>query len=614
MIPIISPTGLHLSIADFVARAEQLLGSGEPIMAHDAARAGLDVDPSHVRLRQLQALSLARSGDVERANALLSGLAAEGHDDGETLGMLARTHKDMAQRSEGAARHEHLDCAWHFYHSGFIAARGRNDLAAATYLGINAAAISVLMGELQAARVTAREVRGICESSPGPSDHWREATLAEAALILGEIPAAQDHYRNAARLAGRRHADISSARRQAMLLASQLPGLGDAASMLPSHPVMVFSGHMIDAPGRQQPRFPAEMESAVSAALRARLAALAPIAVYASAACGADLLCLEAARELGIETHIVLPFPSEQFRQASIDFAGAEWPARFQSALDAAESVTITSDHRASGSTATYEYANLVLTGLGRLRASRLDAPLVALAAWDPQSVRTPGGTATMVDLWRARKLPVEEIDLAAMRGTPLNPPAPATIPLPAATGHAMRALLFADAVGYSKLQEDQVPIFIAEFLGAVAALNRRTSHRFEHVETAGDGLYCVFADVGDAARYAIELSDLVRGRDWVASGLPTGFSMRIALHCGPVHCATDPVTERPIYTGPHTSRAARIEPITPPGQVYASQAFAAVASANGVEGVDMRYVGSVALAKSHGNLALYHVLAKAGS
>ncbi len=35
-----------------------------------------------------------------------------------------------------------------------------------------------------------------------------------------------------------------------------------------------------------------------------------PTAVYGSAACGADILCLEAARELGCETHVVLPFPA----------------------------------------------------------------------------------------------------------------------------------------------------------------------------------------------------------------------------------------------------------------------------------------------------------------
>ena len=127
-------------------------------------------------------------------------------------------------------------------------------------------------------------------------------------------------------------------------------------------------------------------------------------------------------------------------------------------------------------------------------------------------------------------------------------------------------------------------------------------------METAGDGLYFVFANTADAAHYALALSALVRGRDWAAAGLPAQFNLRIALHSGPVHRSQDPLTGRPLYTGPHASRAARIEPITPPGQVYASQAFAAVAAAQGVRDIDLRYVGSVALAKGYGMLPLYHV------
>jgi class 3 adenylate cyclase len=139
-----------------------------------------------------------------------------------------------------------------------------------------------------------------------------------------------------------------------------------------------------------------------------------------------------------------------------------------------------------------------------------------------------------------------------------------------------------------------------------VAGLNRRTEHHFEHVETSGDGLYMVFGEVGDASRYALELSELVRGFDRQACGLPPAFDMRIALHCGPVHCARDPITGGPLYTGPHTSRAARIEPITPPGQVYVSSAFAAVAAASRATGVAMNYVGRIPLAKGYGTLGLY--------
>jgi class 3 adenylate cyclase len=178
----------------------------------------------------------------------------------------------------------------------------------------------------------------------------------------------------------------------------------------------------------------------------------------------------------------------------------------------------------------------------------------------------------------------------------------------PPGFSHEIRAMLFADAVGYSVLSEDQTPNFINQFLGAVADLNSRTAQRPEHVETTGDGLYMVFGSVRDAGYYALQLNKLVTHTDWAARGLPGGLNMRIALHCGPVYCGRNPVTAGPLYTGPHTSRTARIEPITPPGQVYASSAFAAVAAATGVDGLAMQYIGRMPLAKGYGLLGLYHV------
>jgi adenylate cyclase len=89
--------------------------------------------------------------------------------------------------------------------------------------------------------------------------------------------------------------------------------------------------------------------------------------------------------------------------------------------------------------------------------------------------------------------------------------------------------------------------------------------------------------------------------------------NLRIALHCGPVYCGRNPLTGARLYTGPHTSRTARIEPITPPGQVYASSAFAAVACALGVDDLSMTYIGRMALAKGYGELSLYHLRAVSG-
>jgi class 3 adenylate cyclase/tetratricopeptide (TPR) repeat protein len=602
-----------------VAEAERLLRLGEPLLAYNAADTGLQRWPEHLRLRQLQALALARSGDTERANRILTELAQAGVDDAETLGVLARTHKDLGLRAKDPVRRStHLESAYRLYEQAYSASLERGSSAGAYYTGINAATVAVLRGQLEEARWLAADVLRICHQAAGSdpqsaAEYWRQATLGEAALILGDAPAAARHYANATALAQDRYGDLSSTRRQTRLLAAHLP-IDDAwlGEVLRIPPVLVFTGNMVDQAGRATPRFPAGLEPAVARAIDHAISAIRPLAAYGSAACGADILCLERVHASGGEIHVVLPFPPEEFRRTSVDVVPGEWGARFDRLLQVAHSVTITSDHRATGSQATFEYANLVLTGLGQLRAQLLDTTLRGLAVWDRSGGGARGGSASVVSLWEARGVTIDHVNLGYLRQEIHSPSRSAEwtddVADTVGTQHAIKALLFADAVGYSQLSEDQIPRYVSGFLGAVADLNRRTRHRFEHVETAGDGLYMVFDDVLDAAHYALELSALATGTDWTAHGLPSNFNLRIALHCGPVYCGRDPVTESPLYTGPHTSRAARIEPITPPGQVYASSAFAAVAAARGADGVTMRYVGKTPLAKRSGSLALYHL------
>jgi hypothetical protein len=54
--------------------------------------------------------------------------------------------------------------------------------------------------------------------------------------------------------------------------------------------------------------------------------------------------------------------------------------------------------------------------------------------------------------------------------------------------------------------------------------------------------------------------------------------------------------------------RAARIEPITPTRQVNVSEAFAALAAAQGVTDFACDYFGQTPMAKGYGTLPTYHV------
>jgi hypothetical protein len=95
--------------------------------------------------------------------------------------------------------------------------------------------------------------------------------------------------------------------------------------------------------------------------------------------------------------------------------------------------------------------------------------------------------------------------------------------------------------------------------------------------------LLLAFEGIGDAGRFAVDLSDCIRSTDWKSKGLPENLGLRTTLHAGPVYLCTDPVTQLPICIGTHVSYTARIEPITLANEVYASEAFAALAVAQGI-------------------------------
>jgi class 3 adenylate cyclase len=83
---------------------------------------------------------------------------------------------------------------------------------------------------------------------------------------------------------------------------------------------------------------------------------------------------------------------------------------------------------------------------------------------------------------------------------------------------------------------------------------------------------------------------------------------MRISLHSGPVYRFTDPLIQKINFSGAHVNRAARIEPATPPGQVYASEHFASLIVASNVAEITCDYVGTLPLAKGYGTFPMYHV------
>jgi class 3 adenylate cyclase len=604
---------MNRDVADIPARAEKFLGQGEPLLAYDVISEGLTESPGNVRLRQLQGLALARSGATQRANAVLERLREENQADEETLGMLGRTFKDLAAASQQPGdRKKFLKRAAEIYGEAYEKTGGY-------WSGINAATTNLLVGEKDRAAELAKKVRWQClkevENLRGDS-YWALAALGEAALILNDLKDATKWYSRAAKEAKRRFGDLQSSRRNARLILrhwKQDPEWIDDYLRIPN--VVIFAGHMVDQPDRAVPRFPPELEPVVAKEIRNRIDKLDPGFGFASAACGSDILFLEAMLDYGAEVAIVLPYDREEFIRDSVDFVpNSNWRARFDRVLKSAGRVIIASPQRLEIGGIAYEFCNDLLLGLATIRSRQLETNLVPLAVWDGKTGDGPGGAASAIQSWQNAGREPQIIDLGQISGRRSSTRSGRIIADKVERSKKSRfasrivAILFADAVGFSKLSEAEVPRFVQHFLGAISKLSGRFAKSILTKNTWGDGLYFVFSDVGLAGKFALELADLAGNTNWESKGLPAEIALRVGLHAGPAYEFDDPITGNRSYSGTHVSRAARIEPITPRGQVYASEAFAALAAAQDAKKFICDYVGQTPMAKGYGTLPTYHV------
>lgn len=606
-----------LPLAEALRRVGACLQAGECLLASNACESLAKLAPDDPKLLQSWALALARSGAASKANALMERLAAQGLRDEETLGLLARTYKDLWLQTGDAVRLRQARDAYLQAHA----------LTGGTWSGINAATLALVGGDVPQARQLAEQVLQALEptlqefragavspSDAGADRYWDYATIGEAALILDRHDLVGWAYANAVRVSEGQLGNRASSLRNAELV---LHKHGAARQFVEQHfqppQVVLFTGHMLDAPGRAQPRFAPSAERAIYERILDTLRRWQTQIGFSSAAGGADILFLEALQELGAETNIVLPHPPELFIQTSVARADGDWVGRFERALENARQVTVLSD--SVGDELTYHFTGIVMAGLASLRSSQLYGTLRGLTVWDLDAGYV-GGTGSTVSDWLRRGVPVERFSPRA------DEPAPMTLQAAQGFGTAEELLrsgrqkiismLFADAVGFSKLAESQILVFVERFLGGVRAVMDRQAHAPLTCNTWGDGLYFTFDSVLQANDFALDLSDFVNGMDWASHGLPAEMSLRIALHAGPAFEILDPVTRQRCFNGSHVSRAARIEPVTPPGYVYCSEAHAALVALENNAAYHCEFVGNLPFAKNYGVFPTYSLKRRA--
>lgn len=150
--------------------------------------------------------------------------------------------------------------------------------------------------------------------------------------------------------------------------------------------VVAVAGRRVDAADAAVARFPLHNCDRVREAIASVLAEHSASTVVSSAACGADLLALEAARARGIRRRVILPFAVDRFRTTSVVDRPGDWGPLFDRLVAdaaAARDLVILGNEEGDGA---YARANTAILDEGDALASAAHAAKCALIVWDGAS------------------------------------------------------------------------------------------------------------------------------------------------------------------------------------------------------------------------------------
>ncbi len=419
---------------------------------------GLAIEPLDLQgLREkgmcLQRLAAAgrRGFHLEDARGHYNAILKYAPDDVETWALLGRVEKDAwvscwflpdasAEQRIEEARYEDalLKAAIESYETAF-----RGD-PKHYYSGINALALMHLYEHLTAKdsyrhvmQVMAGAVRfaAECEDKRDKEKlYWARATLGDLEVLIGTPESTEAAYKDAvATNRGNRFA-LNSSRDQLLLLqqlefspdnvASGIAVFDRALRRLPSpgqkwepRRVLLFSGHMVDAPDRETPRFSEGMVGLAAQKIVEVLAELdagADDLALTQGACGGDLLFTEACQARDVRISWLQPFEEPEFVRRSVVQCGEHWRSRY---LAAAQGVgqSIYAAPKLLGEPPTYAEAGYPYERCNRWLLNTALAwgvdKVHFICLWNGGGGDGPGGTAHMYEEVAKRTGQVHWID-----------------------------------------------------------------------------------------------------------------------------------------------------------------------------------------------------------
>ena len=619
-----------MTLTDILEEIKQFSNAGELLSAIDLAqkaaeaakRDGRDEDALALRIQDVTLL--ARMGAALEAQERFEAYGLGDEADSRAKSLKARLRKDLAfaegeEETSRALLRESRDLYLEIAR-GFDPGKGGFDREQFEYNGINAVTLHRLatLPDVDLANgEIGHVVDRLLEDEPLDT-YYSWATRAELLLNLKgteRLPddAADDEIAAALAAAIGKKGDGVSSRATTLRQLERIEPGGSAVDVLRPGPVLHYAGHMIAPPGAATGRLLASGEGALKARIAERFDQIRPSSVFGSLASGADILIVEEAHRRGIETHVYLPFALEDFIAESIRKAGGDWEARANTCLGHAlcrltyltEAPKVKDDILAFGMVSRYAMGSAILHG------DFIGGRAEQLIVWDGIETFGPAGAAADRRSWLGAGRVPHVIDVSDLGVSPPPGGPPRRRPL----DRTPVALVFGDVKNFSKLGEAQLPHFVDHVMGAVAAALGDVTNRYGHTalsfrNTWGDGVFAVFPEASAAAYFALSLQGRMAKLDLVGLGLPRELAIRLGLHYGAAYERIEPVTGLRNFFGEAVARAARVEPVTTAGRVFATHEFAAELALDPESPARAEYVGDVPTAKNYGNFRLFGLLA----
>ncbi len=175
--------------------------------------------------------------------------------------------------------------------------------------------------------------------------------------------------------------------------------------------IIALAGRRIDAPETETIRFPLKMKDAVREKILKFFRDEKVTALVSSAACGADLLGQDAARELKIRQHIILPFSRRRFRKTSVTDRPGEWGKLFDEICSEVKrdgNLIVLRKHRKDEKTAYSAVTDKILELAEDLQ--RKNETVKAVIVWEGKAKDETDETAAFAEKARRRNIAVKEI------------------------------------------------------------------------------------------------------------------------------------------------------------------------------------------------------------